>query len=117
MTPTTLRGSDEASTTPADSMATSVPAPMAMPTSARAKAGASLTPSPTMATRRPRGLELSDLGVLVLGQHVGEDLVDAQLAPDGVGDEQGIAGDHDNVDVVGVQGVEGGLRLGPDLIG
>ena len=37
----------------ADSMATSVPAPMARPTSARARAGASLMPSPTMATFRP----------------------------------------------------------------
>ena len=39
------------STMSALSMATSVPAPMAMPTSARASAGASLMPSPTMATR------------------------------------------------------------------
>mmetsp|Transcript_38540 Transcript_38540/g.120655 ORF Transcript_38540/g.120655 Transcript_38540/m.120655 type:complete len:239 (-) Transcript_38540:2608-3324(-) len=38
------------STTLAASMATSEPAPMAMPTEARAMAGASLTPSPTMAT-------------------------------------------------------------------
>ena len=50
----TERGSSLASTTPADSIATSVPAPMAMPTSARARAGASLTPSPTMATVNPR---------------------------------------------------------------
>ena len=38
---------------PADSTATSVPAPMAIPTSAVASAGASFTPSPTMATLRP----------------------------------------------------------------
>jgi len=38
------------STMSALSMATSVPAPMAIPTSARASAGASLMPSPTMAT-------------------------------------------------------------------
>ena len=38
-------------TTSADSMAMSVPAPMARPTSACASAGASLTPSPTMDTR------------------------------------------------------------------
>ena len=41
------------SVTPALSIATSVPPPIAMPTSAAASAGASLTPSPTMATRRP----------------------------------------------------------------
>ena len=39
--------------TPADSIATSVPVPMAMPTRARASAGASLTPSPAIATLRP----------------------------------------------------------------
>ena len=41
------------STISADSMAMSVPAPMAMPTSARARAGASLMPSPTIATFLP----------------------------------------------------------------
>ncbi len=40
-------------TTSADSKATSVPAPMAIPTSDRAKAGASLMPSPTIATVFP----------------------------------------------------------------
>ncbi len=40
--------------TPALSMATSVPEPIARPTSAAASAGASLTPSPAMATTRPR---------------------------------------------------------------
>ena len=43
----------KASTTPADPIATSVPAPIAMPTSACARAGASLTPSPTIATLLP----------------------------------------------------------------
>ncbi len=35
---------------PADSIATSVPVPIAIPTSAAARAGASLMPSPTKAT-------------------------------------------------------------------
>ncbi|CEG10680.1 hypothetical protein BN961_04122 [Afipia felis] len=39
--------------TPALSIATSVPVPMAMPTSAAARAGASFTPSPAIATTRP----------------------------------------------------------------
>jgi hypothetical protein len=47
-------GSSDTRTTPADSIATSVPAPIAIPTCARARAGASLTPSPTIATSRPR---------------------------------------------------------------
>jgi len=38
----------------ADSIATSVPAPIAIPTSAATRAGASFTPSPTIATVRPR---------------------------------------------------------------
>ena len=46
----TSAGSDRISTTSAVSIATSVPAPMAMPISAWANAGASLTPSPTIAT-------------------------------------------------------------------
>ena len=37
----------------ADSIATSVPLPIAIPTLACAKAGASLIPSPTMATKSP----------------------------------------------------------------
>jgi hypothetical protein len=46
MTLTMLRMSSEASTTPAASMATSVPTPIGSPTSARARARASLTLSP-----------------------------------------------------------------------
>ena len=57
---------------PADSMATSVPLPMAMPTSARVRAGASFTPSPTIATRLPWRLQLGHLLFLVLRQHFGK---------------------------------------------
>ena len=46
------------STISADSMATSVPAPMAMPTSALVRAGASLMPSPIMATFLPPSCSL-----------------------------------------------------------
>ena len=42
--------SPDINVTPADSIATSVPVPIAIPTSADARAGASLIPSPTMAT-------------------------------------------------------------------
>lgn len=51
--PTTSRGSLRTSTIPADSTATSVPAPIAIPTSAVASAGASFTPSATIATFLP----------------------------------------------------------------
>ena len=67
------------SVTPALSMATSVPVPMAMPTSAAASAGASLTPSPAMATTRPSRLQLLDDRALLIGQHLGLDLGDAEL--------------------------------------
>src|SRR5207237_707924 len=50
----TSRGSDRTSTMSADSIATSVPAPTAMPTSAWMSAGASFTPSPVIATVSPR---------------------------------------------------------------
>src|SRR5436190_2217663 len=49
----TPRGSPPTSVTPAASMATSAPLPIAIPTSARASAGASLIPSPTIATTWP----------------------------------------------------------------
>ena len=69
------------SVTPALSIATSVPVPMAMPTSASASAGASLTPSPAMATTRPsRAQALRRRACFLLGQHLGLDLVDAELA-------------------------------------
>ena len=49
----TSAGSDFIKTMSADSIATSVPAPIAIPTFARASAGASLMPSPTMTTFSP----------------------------------------------------------------
>ena len=52
--PITSNGSLFIKTTSAASIATSVPAPIAIPTSACARAGASLIPSPTIPTRRPR---------------------------------------------------------------
>jgi len=51
MTLTTLRMSSAAGTTPADSMATWAPAPIASPTPARAGARASLTLSPAYRSR------------------------------------------------------------------
>ena len=48
MTPATARGSEEASTTPADSMATSVPAPIAIPLAAGALAWAGITLAPAV---------------------------------------------------------------------
>ena len=58
---------------------------MAMPTSACASAGASLMPSPAIATRAPLGLQALDHRRLLLGQHVGFDVVDADGARHGLG--------------------------------
>ena len=70
------------SVTPALSIATSVPVPMAMPTSAAASAGASLTPSPAIATTRPSRAQPLDHRALLVGQHLGLDLGDAEPARD-----------------------------------
>ena len=75
----TSSGSDRISTISAVSMATSVPAPIAIPMSACARAGASLTPSPTIATRRPACCSSTTLAALSSGQDLVDDLVDAQL--------------------------------------
>ena len=68
MTESTARGSSDARITPAEPIATSVPAPIAIPTSAWARAGASLTPSPTMATARPSSWMLLTLDALSSGR-------------------------------------------------
>jgi hypothetical protein len=59
-----------------------------------------------MATTSPRSWR-SATGVLVLGEDLGEDLVDAELGGDGVGDLLGVAGDHRHPHPGGVQGVDG----------
>ncbi len=53
--------------TPALSIATSVPEPMAMPASAAARAGVSFTPSPAMATIRPSPFSRATTALLPSG--------------------------------------------------
>ena len=48
-----------------------------------------------MATLRPSLLELGDLGGLVGRQHLGDDLVDAELGGDALGGGAAVAGEHD----------------------
>mmetsp|Transcript_3329 Transcript_3329/g.11702 ORF Transcript_3329/g.11702 Transcript_3329/m.11702 type:complete len:215 (-) Transcript_3329:1545-2189(-) len=64
----TFRRSFCTSTMSADSIAMSVPAPMAMPTSAVASAGESLMPSPTMATTMPRDCSCLTLSTFCVGR-------------------------------------------------
>ena len=115
MTDSTDRGSSLARMTPAEAMATSVPAPIAMPTSAWARAGASLTPSPTIATLRPSACSCFDLVGLVLGADPGEVAVDAEFGGDGGGHGFGVAGDHHHLHLPGVQlgRRRPGTRAGP----
>ena len=54
--------------------------------------------------------------VLVFGEDLGEDLVDAELAADGVGDLPGVAGDHRHVDPDPAEVVDGLSGLGSDLV-
>ena len=63
------------------SFAACVPVFMATPTSAWASAGASLVPSPVMATSLPFACSLADEAHLRLGRRLGEEVVDARLAP------------------------------------
>ena len=67
---------------------------MASPRSAWASAAASLTPSPTIATTRPCVLQPLDHVDLVRGQHVGDDLVDADLARHRPGGAVVVAGEQ-----------------------
>ncbi len=61
-------------------------------------------------------LQVGDGLVLVLGEDLGEDLVDAEVAADGVGDLPGVAGDHRHVDAHPAEVVDGLSGLGADLV-
>ena len=102
---------------PALSMATSVPVPMAMPTSAAASAGASLTPSPAIATTRPSLTQPLDHCALLLGQHLGFDILDAEAPGDGLCSGPIVAGQHDDAHAVLRQQLESLWRGGLDRIG
>ena len=78
--------------------AMSVPVPIAMPTWAPASAGASLMPSPTIATVRPRARSSATIARLVLGPHLREHALDAELARDRSRGAVAIAGHHRDLD-------------------
>ena len=86
------------STTLAVSIATSVPAPIAMPMSACASAGASLTPSPTIATSLPSACSCLTWPALSAGSTSAKTRVDPQLARDRLGGARVVAGDHHRLD-------------------
>ena len=102
---------------PADSTATSVPAPIAIPTSAVASAGASLTPSPTIATFRPPGLEAPDgLGLVGRAGPGRRPRRSRAARATDVGDRLRVAGDHRDPEAHRVEALDRLGRLGPDLV-
>jgi len=99
----------------ADSIATSVPAPIAMPTSASTSAGASFTPSPTIATVTPR-FDRADFRRLLIRQHFGEVLVESQFLRDPPRHWLRIAGEHHRRDTYLLQPLQRLAGLGTDDI-
>ena len=94
----TSRGSVRTRTMSADSMATSVPAPMAMPTSACDEGGSVVHTVARHRYDQPSRLDLLDLRRLLVGQHFGEEVVEAQLRGHPRGDLFGVAGEHHDAD-------------------
>ena len=98
-------------------MATSVPVPIAMPRSAVASAGASLMPSPTKPTTCPLCAQPRDVGGLVGGEHLGDDVVspDADGGGDGVRGRGVVTGEHPHLQAEGLElgdGFGGGVLDG-----
>jgi len=95
------------STTSAVSIATSVPAPIAIPRSARASAGASFTPSPTIATFFPAP---SSSTRLVAREHLADHRLHAELIGDPSSRGLVVSREHDHLDARFFQGRDGGGR-------
>src|SRR5918996_6167792 len=79
--------------TPALSIATSVPVPMAMPTWACARAGAPLTPSPAIATTLPSPWSRRMTSAFCSGR-TSANVVEPKGASDRLGGDAGVAGQH-----------------------
>ena len=79
------RRSPLTSVTPALSIATSVPVPIAMPTSACGQRRGVVDPVAGHRHDAALGLELPDRFALLLGEHLGPDLVEPELPRHGLG--------------------------------
>src|SRR5881397_1713969 len=113
---TTSLGSFRTRTMSADSIATSVPAPIAIPTSAWTSAGASLTPSPTIATRCPFFCNRSTVAALS-PKDLREERVEAELASDVGGRGAVVARQYGNPDSHRLEIGDGLPRFVADHVG
>ncbi len=105
------------SVTPALSIATSVPVPMAMPTSAAARAGASFTPSPAMATTRPSSRSRRISACLSAGSTSATTSAMSSLPGDRLGRGAVVAGQHDDAQPEGAQATQRLRRRRLDRVG
>ena len=94
------RRSPFTSVTPALSIATSVPVPIAMPTSARRQRGRVVDAVAGHGHHAALGLEAADDLGLLLGQDLGVHLVDAELARHRPRGGRAVAGEHDDAEAV-----------------
>ena len=101
---------------PADSTATSVPAPIAMPDVGRGEGRRVVDAVADEGDLAAALLEPLDGGRLVGRQDLGRDLVDAEPAGDGVGDGLAVAGDHRHANAELVERRDGFRRLRSDLV-
>ena len=98
------RRSPFTSVTPALSIATSVPVPMAMPTCACASAGRVVDAVARHGDHAPADLQRPDRVQLLLGQHLRDHLLDAELAAHRVGGRARVAREHDDAHAHGLRG-------------
>ena len=102
---------------PALSIATSVPVPMAMPTSAARKGGRVVDPVARHGDDAALVSQALDHRGLVLGEDLGDHLVDAQLAADGFGRGLAVAREHHDADARRLQRLQRLRRRGLDGVG
>ena len=100
----------------ADSTATSVPAPIAMPMSAATSAGASFTPSPTIATVRPPSWKPCTAAALSAGRTCAATSSIPSRWATAVGDCLRVAGDHRHAHTEPMELGDRLRGLGSDLV-
>ena len=103
--------------TPAEAIATSVPAPIAMSDVGLRQRRCVVDAVADHGYLSPSCLQLRDFGRLVFGPHPGEDAVDAELGGHGLCDGLGVTGDHHDLNAAPVERGDGFAGLGADLVG